>query len=57
MPHDEIDVLRSVLARAYEKPSPFPMRLVAAIKDYIGTRTPRKPIIESLNIIEKKDAA
>ena len=57
MPHDEVDLLRSVLARAYEKPSPFPLRLFQSVKDYIGTRTPRKPIIETLNISEKKDAA
>ena len=57
MPHDEVDLLRSVLARAYEEPSPFALRFVEAVKDYIGIRTPRKPIIESLNISEKKDAA
>ena len=57
MPDDQIDLLRSVLARAYEKPSPFPLRLIEAVQDYIGSRTPRKPIIESLNINEKKDAA
>ena len=57
MPDDQIDLLRSVLARAYEEPLPFPVRLVEAVQDYIGTRTPRKPIIESLNISEKKDAA
>jgi hypothetical protein len=57
MPHDEVDLLRSVLARAYEKPAPFPLRLIEAVQDYIGSRTPRKPIIESLNISEKKDAA
>jgi hypothetical protein len=57
MSHDEVDLLRSVLARAYEKPSPFTLRLIGAVQDYIGTRTPRKPIIESLNINEKKDAA
>ena len=56
MPDDQIDLLRSVLARAYEKPQPFPLRLVQALKDYIGTRAPRKPIIESLNITERKDA-
>jgi hypothetical protein len=56
MPHDEVDLLRSVLARAYEKPSPFPLRLVEALQDYVGTRAPKKPIIQSLNI-EKKDAA
>ena len=57
MSHDEVDLLRSVLACAYEKPSPFTLRLIEAVQDYIGTRTPRKPIIESLNINEKKDAA
>src|ERR1041385_2051171 len=56
MPHDEVDLLRSVLAHAYEKPSPFPLRLVEAVQDYIGTRTPKRPIIQSLNISEKKDA-
>jgi hypothetical protein len=57
MPHDEVDLLRSALARAYEKPSPFPLRLVEALQDYIGTRTPKKTIIQSLNISERKDAA
>ena len=57
MPHDEVELLRSVLARAYEKPSPLPLRLVEAVQDYIGTRTPKEPIIQSLNIGEKKDAA
>ena len=55
---DQIGLLRSVLARAYEKRQPFPFRLVKAVKDYIAPRTTRKPIIESLNIIERnKDAA
>jgi len=57
MPHDEVELLRSVLARAYEKPSPFPLRLVEAVQDYIGTRVPKKPTVQSLNISEKKDAA
>jgi hypothetical protein len=57
MPDDQIDLLRSVLARAYEKPQPFPLRLVQAVKDYIDTRTPKRPIIQSLNISDKKDAA
>ena len=51
---DQIELLRSVLARAYEKRQPFLLRLVQAVKDYVGPRTPRKPIIESLNIIERK---
>ena len=54
MPDEEIDLLRSVLARAYEKRQPFLMRLVQAVKDYVGPRTPRKAVIESLNIMEKK---
>ena len=57
MPDDQIDLLRSVLARAYEKPSPFHLRLIEAVQDYIGSRTQRKTVIESLNINEKKDAA
>jgi hypothetical protein len=56
--HDQIELLRSALARAYEKREPFPFRLVKAVKNYIGPRIARQPIIESLNIIEKnKDAA
>jgi hypothetical protein len=55
---DQIELLRCVLARAYEKRQPLLFRLVKGIKDYIGPRTPRRPIIESLNITEKnKDAA
>jgi hypothetical protein len=57
MPHDEVDLLRSVLARAYEKPSPFSLRLVEAVQVYIGSRSPKKPIIQALNIGENKDAA
>jgi hypothetical protein len=51
---DQIELLRSVLSHAYEKRQPFLLRLVQAAKDYVGhPRTLRKPIIESLNIIEK----
>ena len=58
MQDEELDLLRSVLARAYEKRQPFPFRLVHAMKDYIVPRTPRKPIIETLNSTGKnKDAA
>ena len=57
MPDDEVELLRTVLAHAYEKPLPLPLRLVEAVKDYIGTRAPKKPVIESLYINEKKDAA
>jgi hypothetical protein len=51
----EIDLLRSVLARAYEPRQPFLWRLIQALKYLLGARSPRKPAIESLNIIEKKD--
>ena len=49
----QIELLRSILAHAYEKRQPFLLRLVQAVKDYVGPRTPRRPIIESLNIVEK----
>jgi hypothetical protein len=49
---DQIELLRSVLAHAYEKRQPFLLRLVHAVKDYVGPRTQRKRIIESLNIVE-----
>jgi hypothetical protein len=51
----EIDLLRSVLARAYEPRQPFLGRLIQALKYLLRARSPRKPVIESLNIIEKKD--
>jgi len=54
LPENQLDLLRSVLARAYEKRQRLPLRLLQAFRDYIGPRTPRKPIIESLNIIERK---
>ena len=50
--------MRSVLAHAYEKRQPFLLRLVQAVKNYVGPSTLRKPVIESLNIMDKKkDAA
>jgi hypothetical protein len=58
MADDQIDLLRTALARAYEKRQPFHLRLIQAVEDCIGPRTPRKPTIQSLGIIEKnKDAA
>src|SRR5689334_22538035 len=53
---EEIDSLRSALERAYEKPQPFPLRVMQAAKTFLGLRRPKK-LIESLNIEEKKDAA
>lgn len=50
---DQIELLRSVLAHAYEKREPFLVRVVQAVKDSVGPRSPSKPIIQSLNILEK----
>jgi len=63
VPDDEIDLLRSVLARAYENRQPLRSRLIKGLWDRLGSRTQRNPVIESLNIIEEhkieknKDAA
>ena len=55
MSDQEIDLLRSVLARAYEPRQPFLWRLTQALKHLLRARSSRKPLIESLNIIGKKD--
>ena len=53
MPEQEqLEMLRSLLACAYEKRQPLPLRLINTIKKHIVPRTPRKPIIGSLNIID-----
>jgi len=50
---EQLELLRSVLARAYEKRQPLPLRLInTIIKKHIVPRTPSKPIIVSLNIID-----
>ena len=54
MPDEEIDLLRSVLARACEKRQPFLLRLVQSVKNRFGSETARKPVIQSLNIDKKK---
>ncbi len=50
---DQIEVLRSLFTHAYEKCPSFLLRLVQAVKDSVDSRAPNKPIIQSLNIIEK----
>ncbi len=58
MADDQIDLLRTALALAYEKRQPLHLRLIQAAKDCLDPRAPRKPIIQSLGIFErKKDAA
>jgi hypothetical protein len=54
LPDDQLDLLRSVLAHAYDKRQRFPLRLLQVLRDYIGPRTVRTPIIENLNIIERE---
>jgi hypothetical protein len=54
---DQIEALRSLFAHAYEKRQPFFVRVVRAVKDSVGPRTPNKPTILCLNIYEKNDSA
>jgi hypothetical protein len=54
---EELELLRSVLARAYEKRQPFPLKLIRAVKDWMGARTQKKSIILTLQIEKKEDAA
>ena len=49
MPDAEVELLRSVLVRAYEKRQPLFFRLVQTVKDSIGLRIRRKPV--SLSIV------
>jgi hypothetical protein len=51
--YNQIELLRSVLSLAYEKRQPFLVRVVQAVKDSVGPRTPSEPIIQSLNILEE----
>jgi hypothetical protein len=51
---EQFELLRSVLACAYEKRQPLPLRLTNMTKKHIVPRTPRRPIIGSLNIIDRE---
>ncbi len=53
MPDAEVELLRSVLVRAYEKQQPLSFRLVQAIKDSIGLRIRRKRVSLTLSNAEK----
>ena len=55
MSDQEIDLLRSVLARAYEPRQSFLWRLIQVLKYPLRARSPSEPVSESLNVIEKKD--
>jgi hypothetical protein len=54
---EKLELLRSVLARAYEKRQPFPLKLIHAVKDWMSASFQKKPIIPSLQIEKKEDAA
>ena len=54
---EQIELLRSVLARAYEKREPFPLSLFHSVKDWMSASTQKKPIILTLQIEKKEDAA
>jgi hypothetical protein len=57
VPDDEIERLRSVLARAHEKPPRFPRSLFQSIKDRLSTRIQKKAIVERIETRKDKDAA
>ena len=54
---EQLEQLRSALARAYEKHQPFALRLIHAIRDRMSASTQEKPIILTLQIEKKEDAA
>ena len=54
---EKLELLRSVLARAYEKRQPFPLKLICAVKDWMNANTQKEPIILTLQIEKKEDAA
>ena len=49
---EQLELLRSVLARAYEERQSLPLRLINTVMDHIVPCTPREPIIVRLNIID-----
>jgi hypothetical protein len=57
VPDDELEKLRSNLAHAYDKPKPLTRRLIQAVKDHVGARTPKKARRERGEGSKNKDAA
>jgi hypothetical protein len=53
---EKLELLRSVLARAYEKRQPLPLKLIQTVKDWMSVSFQKKPIILSLKIEKKEDA-
>jgi hypothetical protein len=54
---EQLEQLRFVLARAYEKRQLFVVRLIHAVKERMGAHIQKKPIIESLQTERNEDAA
>ena len=54
---EQLEQLRFVLARAYEKRQLFVLRLIHAVKERMGAHIQKKPIIESLQTERNEDAA
>jgi hypothetical protein len=54
---EQLEQLRSVLARAYEKRQPLALRLIQEVKDRMSAHPQKKPIIVSLQIEKKKEDA
>jgi len=53
---DEIERLRSVLARAYEQRPSLRIRVIQAVRDRLGARIKKKAIAERVDIEKPKDA-
>jgi hypothetical protein len=56
VPDDELEKLRSNLARAYDKRQPFARRVIRAVKDRMRVRTSKKSV-ELVETEKNKDAA
>jgi hypothetical protein len=56
VPDDELERLRSNLARAYDKRQPFARRLIRALKDRMTARTSKKGT-EPVETEKNKEAA
>jgi hypothetical protein len=54
---EQLEQLRSALARAYEKRQPFALRLIHAVRERMSASTQEKPIILTLQIEKKKEDA
>lgn len=54
---EQLERLRFVLTRAYEKRQPFVFKLIHTVKERMGPHIQKKPMIESLGIEKNEDAA